>query len=226
MGFDSPEGHFLVENLMGGSANFCVQYSDGTRDSYSPYNKGMAIIPTNAQLLLLPPASRDHVVRKLVASQKKVYKELDESAVHLVPEWYGLIFLDLSKSLIWSCQGQNDNMAWKHNAITGDYLSEHPLGGDDNYLLENLSMLARHGLLHKFSSYHGINEKISESEFRHDINSPATNRSSLVSYKVFPTGWTILNGSSWTDNYEFFTENYNLSQQEMDDWEEYIEHHA
>lgn len=124
---------------MGGAATVCIQKGDSSRLSYMAYNKSMQIIPNDFELLTAPVGRRDKIVDKLYERESALSRgEYFEAEPGLAPEWYGLNFIDTSKSRVWVCQAQNNiDIIWPE-MIVDEYAEGY---AENAYALADVGLL-------------------------------------------------------------------------------------
>lgn len=125
---------------MGGAATVCIQYTDGARDSYMAYNKGMCFVPNNSYILSASPDKIDEVAKEVYKRESaSSVGEYFEDSPGLAPVWYGINFIDLGKKRIWQAQGQNDITTYFAPFLNDFYA--------DDYA-ENLRRLSENGWIY------------------------------------------------------------------------------
>jgi hypothetical protein len=216
---------------MGGAATVCVQYTDGTRDSFMGYNGDMATIAKSAAVLNASDDCIDKIVKEIVAEQKADNAgSYYESYPGLAPEWYGLNFIDLQKRRIWFCQGQN-NIGTYHSTEFYGKASEY-----NNNVLE----LARIGFLKCVPREEYIKLDIMQkpkiySVKDSDLESVSYNRmedvikgtdssqmSSWDIYLICAPNWDHGSFSCIKKMYKLIKQEYNLSDDENKIWKAFI----
>jgi hypothetical protein len=211
---------------MGGAATVCIQYSDGSRDSYAAYNRGMAIIANHSSILNAKTDEEcDAAARRLFQQEDENYRgSYFEVHSGLAPNWYGLVFIDIQNKRVVDCNG------YTHVRI---YLTVDE-GYADDYA-ENVLRLAELGYVFKFSR--GEEYLFGEGNYLHykfddmekatveDIQEAIdTGFRCDYSFAVVPPGWEYV--CPVEDYYvlrEYFKEQgYELSEEEEKKWDEFL----
>ena len=215
---------------MGGAATVCIQYEDGTRDSYMGYNRGMAIIPNHSAILKAKDGERDAIAKELFAKEKEHYADdYFTDSPGLAPEWYGLNFIDLKKKRIWFCQSQN-NIPTYNECSLGHFYA-------DDYR-ENLLRLTELGYVRykKDKEYKQMKEAqkpnvIIESNIKlatvKQVENAIAGKSNFGfnfnSFVVFAPEWDY---GDFMDEigkmYEMIKSDYDLTEDEVKRWDEFL----
>lgn len=214
---------------MGGAATVCIQYEDGTRDSYMGYNRGMAIILNHSEILTAKDGERDAIAKPLFEREKEHYSgDYFSDTPGLAPEWYGLNFIDLKKKRIWFCQGQNNIPTYNTYSLGSHYADDYN---------ENVMRLAELGMLRYQKDKNKHWKIVSEAQKPNliiepnlplvtvkDVQKAFDNKiSGFCSFVVFAPGWDY---GDLIDEmgkmYELIKSDYDLTVDEVKRWDVFI----
>lgn len=218
---------------MGGAATVCIQYEDGTRDSYMAYNRGMAILLNHSEILTAPDGERDAIARELFSRERGFYDDdYFTDYPGLAPEWYGLNFMDLKRKRIWWNQGQNNIPVYYVASLIHDYAPDYR---------ENLARLAELGYVHlrehKVMNFNEAQEPnniiacelpiatVEQVEFltKNDIHAVDKMFNGFASFNVFVPDWDYGNfHGDFKKMYEMIKADYDLTDDEEKRWQAYL----